>query len=422
VTATPARPRAAVIGAGIGGLATALSLDEVGMTVEVFDAVGALRPLGVGINLLPHAVRELDAMGLLDELAARAVAPAQLLYCTRRGQEIWREPRGRAAGYPWPQLSVHRGVLQEVLLDAVRQRVGPDAVRLGRRLAGIDTDGPRPVAVFEDGPVEADLVVAADGIHSAARAERYPDEGPLLWNGSLLWRGVAEVPPVLDGRTMVWAGHPEQKFVGYPIADLPGARQVFNFIAELRRPGSELADVKDWNRRGSLDDFLPEFEDWDFGWLDVPSIIRSAGQTFLFPMVDRDPVARWTFGRSTLLGDAAHPMYPIGSNGASQAILDARVLAGCIRRDGGDLDSALAAYESARRPATAAIVRANRGLGPELPMLLVEQRAPDGFADVADVITPEEIARVTEDYRRTAGFSLAALQQGVSLLDEPVPE
>jgi 5-methylphenazine-1-carboxylate 1-monooxygenase len=420
VTAPASRPRAAVVGAGIGGLATALSLHEVGVAVEVFDAVPALRPLGVGINLLPHAVRELVAMGLLDELAARAVAPTQLVYCTRRGQEIWREPRGRAAGYPWPQLSIHRGVLQEVLLQAVRRRVGADAVRLGRRLVGVDADGPRPVAVFDDGVVEADLVVAADGIHSAARAERFPDEGPLLWNGSLLWRGVSEVPPVLDGRTMVWAGHPEQKFVGYPIADLPDGRQIFNFIAELRRPDSDLADVEDWNRRGSLEDFLPQFEEWDFGWLDVPSIVRSAEQTFLFPMVDRDPVPRWTFGRSTLLGDAAHPMYPIGSNGASQAILDARVLAGCVRRHADDLDSALAAYESVRRPATAAIVRANRGLGPELPMLLVEQRAPGGFADIADVITPEEIARVTEDYRRTAGFSLATLQRGVSLLDEPV--
>jgi 2-polyprenyl-6-methoxyphenol hydroxylase-like FAD-dependent oxidoreductase len=298
--------------------------------------------------------------------------------------------------------------------------VGADAVRLGRRLLGVDAEGPRPVAVFDDGAVEADLVIAADGIHSAARAERFPDEGPLLWNGSLLWRGVSQVPPVLDGRTMVWAGHPEQKFVGYPIADLPDGRQVFNFIAELRRPDSDLADVEDWNRRGSLEDFLPQFEEWNFGWLDVPSIVRSAEQTFLFPMVDRDPVPCWTFGRSTLLGDAAHPMYPIGSNGASQAILDARVLAGFVRRHIDDLDSALAAYEAVRRPATAAIVRANRSLGPELPMQLVEQRAPGGFADIADVITPEEIARVTEDYRRTAGFSLAALQQGVSLLDEPV--
>jgi 5-methylphenazine-1-carboxylate 1-monooxygenase len=377
----------------------------------------------VGINLLPHAVRELDALGLLERLDARGVTPTRLLYCTRRGQEIWQEPRGVAAGYPWPQLSIHRGVLQEVLLEAVVERLGAEALQLGRRLVRIDDDagsGGRAAAVFDDGSVAAaDIVVAADGIHSAARRQRYPDEGPPRWNGALLWRGIAEIEPVLDGRTMIWAGHPDQKFVGYPIADLEDGRQAFNFVAELRRPDSDLAGSEDWNRRGSLDDFLPPFEEWDFGWLDVPAIIRAAAETYLFPMVDRDPVARWTFGRSTLLGDAAHPMYPIGSNGASQAILDARVLAGCVRRHAGDLDQALARYEEARRPATGAIVEANRGLGPELPMLLVEQRAPEGFADIADVITPEEIGEVTEGYRRTAGFSLAALQRGTSLFDEP---
>jgi 2-polyprenyl-6-methoxyphenol hydroxylase-like FAD-dependent oxidoreductase len=418
---TETGPRCAIIGAGIGGLAAALSLHEVGARVDVFDSVQELRPLGVGINLLPHAVRELDALGLLDELRARSVAPSLLLYCTKRGQEIWREPRGLAAGYPWPQLSIHRGVLQGVLLGAVVERLGMDALHLGRRLVRVAGSEDAPVAEFDDGDFEADVVIAADGIHSTARAQRYPVEGPLLWNGSLLWRGVAEVEPILDGRTMIWAGHPEQKFVGYPIADGPGGRQTFNFIAELRRPGSDLAAAEDWNRRGSLDDFLPQFKEWDFGWLDVPAIVEAAPETYLFPMVDRDPLPRWTNGCSTLLGDAAHPMYPIGSNGASQAILDARVLAGCIRRQPDDLEAAVRRYEEVRRPATAAIVRANRGLGPELPMQLVEERAPDGFTEVADVITPEEIATVTEDYRRTAGFSLATLQRGTSLLDDPDP-
>ena len=172
--------------------------------------------------------------------------------------------------------------------------------------------------------LSADAVIACDGIHSAARAQRYPDEGRPRWNGALLWRGLAEIEPVLDGRSMVWAGHRDQKFVGYPIADLPDGRQVFNFIAELRRPESSLGADEDWNRPGNFDDFLPEFTDWAFDWLDVPAIIRRSPGTYLFPMVDRDPVDRWTFGRMTLLGDAAHPMYPIGSNGASQAILDAR--------------------------------------------------------------------------------------------------
>jgi 2-polyprenyl-6-methoxyphenol hydroxylase-like FAD-dependent oxidoreductase len=422
VSVAGAGPHCAVVGAGIGGLATALSLHQAGARVDVFESTRELRPLGVGINLLPHAVRELDALGLLDELQAHAVAPSSLVYCTKRGQEIWREPRGIAAGYPWPQLSIHRGVLQDVLRAAVVERLGPDALHLGRRLVAVGGRPERPVAQFEDGECEADVVVAADGIHSAARAQHYPSEGPLQWNGSLLWRGVVEAEPVLDGRTMVWAGHPEQKFVGYPIADLPGGRQTFNFIAELRRPGSGLAGAEDWNRKGSLDDFLPQFKEWDFGWLDVPGLVEAADETFLFPMVDRDPVPRWTFGRSTLLGDAAHPMYPIGSNGASQAILDARVLAGCIRRHGDDLDEALRRYEEVRRPATAAIVRANRGLGPELPMQLVEERAPEGFAEVGDVITPEEISEVTEEYRRTAGFSLAALRRGTSLFDEPYPD
>jgi 5-methylphenazine-1-carboxylate 1-monooxygenase len=421
VTSVSSGPRAAVIGAGIGGLATALSLHEVGLRVDIFESASELRPLGVGINLLPHAVRELDALGLLDELQAHAIAPSALVYCTKRGEEIWREPRGIAAGYPWPQLSIHRGLLQEVLRSAVIERVGSGALHLGSRLMRVGGSDTAPVAEFDDGEVGADLIVAADGIHSAVRAQRYAGEGSFLWNGSLLWRGIAEVDPVLDGRSMIWAGHPEQKFVGYPIADLAGGRQAFNFIAELRRPGSDLARSEDWNRRGSLDDFLPQFKEWDFGWLDVPGIVQAAPETFLFPMVDREPVPQWTFGRTTLLGDAAHPMYPIGSNGASQAILDARVLAGCIRRHDGDIDEALLRYEETRRPATTAIVRANRGLGPELPMQLVEERAPDGFADVGDVISPQEIAEVTERYRATAGFSLAALQSGTSLVEDPYP-
>ena len=418
-----------VVGAGIGGLTTALSLHEVGAPVEVFESVRAVRALGVGINLLPHAVRELDAMGLLDRLREHAIEPQSLLYCSRDGQEIWREARGLAAGYPWPQLSIHRGVLQTVLLDAFLERIGPDHLHLGHRLVDVVTEGDQATARFrtadETGPPDAgaDLrvsgaaVVGADGIHSVTRAGQYPHEGEPRWNGSLLWRGIAEIEPVLDGRTMVWAGHRDQKFVGYPIADLPDGRQQFNFIAELRRPASALGADEDWNRAGDLDDFLPEFEDWRFDWLDVPAIIRAAPGTYLFPMVDRDPVGRWTDGRSTLLGDAAHPMYPIGSNGASQAILDARVLAGCVASHG-DVRDALVHYETVRLPPTAAIVEANRGLGPEVPMQLVHERAPDGFDDIDAVISRAEIDEVTAGYRTTAGFALAALQDDPrSLID-----
>jgi len=413
-----------VVGGGIGGLATALSLHEAGIDVEVHESVDRIGALGVGINLLPHAVRELDALGLLPALEAESVAPTTLAYFTKRGEAIWDEPRGRAAGYGWPQLSIHRGVLQRVLLDAVVVRLGADRVHTGHHFVGVDEFDDRVVAHFaprRGAPAHADvegaLLVAADGIHSVMRNIRYPHEGMPRWNGAMLWRGLAEGPPVLDGRTMIWAGHPDQKFVGYPIADLPGGRQVFNFVAEFRMDDVELFEREDWNQPGVLGDFIDRFESWVFPWLDVPALIRSSSGTYRFPMVDRDPVDRWSFGRTTLLGDAAHPMYPIGSNGASQAILDARVIAACLRCHPGDPVSALQRYDEERRPATGAIVLANRGMGPELPMQLVEERAPDGFADIADVITPDEIAEVTEGYRRTAGFALATLADGVSLAD-----
>jgi 5-methylphenazine-1-carboxylate 1-monooxygenase len=413
-----------IAGGGIGGLVAALSLHDAGHDVEIYEAVDELKGLGVGINMLPHAVRELDALGLLDRLAVESIAPTTLAYFTKRGQPIWDEPRGEAAGYRWPQLSIHRATLHRILHDACVERIGADRIRLGHRLVAIDDSATGTVtATFAVGraassvDVTTPVLVAADGIHSVARAMRYPDEGMPKWNGALLWRGVAPAAPVLGGRTMVWAGHPDQKFVGYPILDLDDGRQLFNFIAEFRTDGIELAEREDWNQPGRLEDFIGRFEDWCFPWLDVPSLIRSAEGTYRFPMVDRDPVEQWTFGRTTLLGDAAHPMYPIGSNGASQAILDARVLTGCLRAFPDEPDKALQRYDDIRRPATANIVLANRGMGPELPMQLVEQRAPDGFDRLDDVITRDEILEVTDGYRRTAGFALESLAEGVSLAD-----
>jgi 2-polyprenyl-6-methoxyphenol hydroxylase-like FAD-dependent oxidoreductase len=259
------------------------------------------------------------------------------------------------------------------------------------------------------------MIIAADGIHSAARALRYPDEGMPRWNGALLWRGIAEIDPVFDGQTMIWAGHPDHKFVGYPIRDLANGRQLFNFIAEFRTDNQQLTEREDWNQSGVLSDFIDRFEDWRFDWLDIPALIRSAPGTYRFPMVDRDPLERWTFSRTTLLGDAAHPMYPIGSNGASQAILDARVLVGCLQSYPDNVAHALARYDEIRRPATAKIVLANRGFGPEIPMKLVEERAPHGFVSIDDVISPAEILQVTEGYRATAGFALKELNDGMSL-------
>jgi 5-methylphenazine-1-carboxylate 1-monooxygenase len=413
-----------IAGGGIGGLTAALSLHRAGFAVRVFESVDRIQALGVGINLLPHAVRELDALGLAGDLATNGITPSTLAYFTKRGEPIWDEPRGLAAGYRWPQISIHRGILHTLLHAAAEAEIGADRIHTGCHLDRFAETADGIDVTFIDrrsGAVVAtahgSLLVACDGIHSVARKHFYPHEGMPKWNGSLLWRGLADGPPVFDGRTMVWAGHPRQKFVLYPVLDVPPGRQQLNFIAELRTESTELVEREDWNRAGDLADFLPQFADWVFPWLDVPALIASAPATFLFPMVDRDPIERWSFGRTTLLGDAAHPMYPIGSNGASQAILDARTLTGCLLCHADDVTSALQRYDEVRRPATSAIVLANRGLGPELPMQLVEERAPEGFERLSDVISAEEILEVTDGYRKMAGFSLQQLRDRPSLAD-----
>jgi 5-methylphenazine-1-carboxylate 1-monooxygenase len=418
-----------IVGAGIGGLTTALSLHEAGFPVRVFEAVPEIKPLGVGINLLPHAVRELEELGLRDPIEGAGVACRELAYFTKRGERIWGEPRGLAAGYRWPQISIHRGTLQLALLDAAKQRIGNDRLHLNCKLAGFEVVSSGVRAQFADRAtgretISADgrLLIACDGIHSAARRALFPDEGPPRWNGALLWRGTAEFDRMLDGHTMIMAGHPRTKFVCYPIshsASRPGA-QLINFVAERRFDTTSLAEWGDWNRAGRLEDFLPAFEQFRFDWLDVPALIRAAATAWVYPMVDRDPLPRWTHGPVTLLGDAAHPMYPIGSNGASQAILDARVLTGCLRQYRGDLERGLERYDQLRRPATSEIVLSNRKQGPEAAMELVEDRAPNGFARLEDVVSPAELQSIADKYKRLAGFSVGELNARGSLA-QPTP-
>jgi 2-polyprenyl-6-methoxyphenol hydroxylase-like FAD-dependent oxidoreductase len=415
-----------IAGAGVGGLTAALSLHAAGIEVEVFDGVQEIRPLGVGINCLPHAVRELTELGLGERLAAAGVATRELIYTNRRGQRIWQEDRGRHAGYGWPQVSIHRGRLQAMLFETALERLGPGRIHLDHALDRFeqDADGvtahfvskpvasgsspstgaPEPRRPQRRGRVRGDLLIGADGIHSAVRRALYPDEGLPIWNGAILWRGVTFARPFLSGASMIMAGHEWQKFVCYPIsAPRADGLQEINWIAELKYRDRPALQREDWNRQGRLEDFLPRFETWDFGWLDAPGLIRGADRCFEFPMVDRDPLARWTHDRVTLLGDAAHPMYPIGSNGASQAILDARVLSWRLATEADPL-RALQLYDEERRPATAAIVMANRRNGPEKVMQMAEERAPDGFADVHQVIPREELEAVASEYKRVAGF------------------
>jgi 5-methylphenazine-1-carboxylate 1-monooxygenase len=397
-----------IAGGGIGGLTAALALHAAGIGARVFEASREVRPLGVGINLQPHAVRELAELGLLDTLLATGVATQEFVYANRHGQEIWAEPRGLAAGYRWPQVSIHRGRLQMLLWEAARERLGAERVQAGQRVAGFEqgSDGVT-LQLADGGTARGNVLVAADGIHSAIRAGFFPGEGAPRWNGCVLWRAVGRAAPFRTGASMVQAGHRDLKFVTYPISAARDGEQEINWIAERRFDASQDWPREDWNREGRIEEVLPHFAAWRFGWIDIPALIASAPAVWEFPMVDRDPLPRWTHGRVTLLGDAAHPMFPIGSNGASQAILDARWLARCLAQQGAE--PGLAAYEEARRPATAAIVQANRADGPDRVMDLAERRAPGGFTDREAVLPRDEIAEILEGYKRMAGMWPEAL-------------
>ncbi len=407
--------RIIVAGAGIGGLTTALALHRVGIDATVYEAVGEIRPLGVGINVQSQAVKLLDGLGLMAGMAEVAIPTGALAFYSRHGQLIWRDPRGLAAGYSHPQFSIHRGEMQMLLLEAARARLGPDAVRTGHRLAGFEQRGERVVARFVDragaavASDEADALIAADGIHSTVRAHFYPEEGGPRWNGVMMWRGVTEGDAFLDGRTMAQAGHERQKFVCYPISKrhLDRGRALINWIADLKLDHREMPNREDWNRPGRLQDFLPQFASWHFGWLDVPAVIRSASAIYEFPMVDRDPLPRWSFGRVTLLGDAAHPMYPIGSNGATQAILDADCIARLLAEAPG-VEEALARYEAERLPKAAAIVHMNRQRGIDQILEIVEQRAPNGFERLEDVLPQAELDAIVDRYRQATSMQKPA--------------
>lgn len=407
----------AIVGAGISGLTTALSLHAAGLTATVFEAVAKPAPLGVGINLLPHAMRELAALGLLPELRAAGVEIDELVYLMKDGREIWREPRGLAAGYAWPQVAIHRGELQMRLLAAVQDRLGPDAMRFGHALQRLETRDDGVIAHFADratgaprGRVEADLLLAADGIHSAARRRFYPDEGRPKWNGITLFRSTSRSGKVLGGRSLLWAGHAKQKFVAYPIGYEPGTGETrLNWICDLKtaEPGAA-PPAEDWNRQGDRAALLPRYAAWRWPGVDVPALIAASEGIYEFPMVDRDPLPRWTFGRTTLVGDAAHPMYPIGSNGATQGIIDARAVAFHLAT-APTIDEALARYEAERRPATERIVLMNRANGPDQVMELAEQRAPNPTDDLDALVPMAERQAIADGYKRVAGFDPAAL-------------
>src|SRR5262245_26850970 len=402
----------AIVGGGIAGLALALNLHKRGIDCHVYEVAPEIKALGVGITLLPHAMRELTALGLQSALRAVAIENKESCFFNRFGQLIYREPRGKYAGYPYPEFGIHRGRLHLVLYDAVQATLGDAKVTTNRRCIGLEQD-PHGVSIhFEETTtgkrvesVRAEIAIGCDGVNSAVRRVFYPNE-QLCFTGINTWRGVTRLKPIFDGRTYIRIGSIKTaKMVIYPIIDkIDGdGQQLINWVAEVT---SETQSRNDWNKPGKLEDFYSYYEKWTFDWLDVPAMMRNADTILEYPMVDKDPVERWTFGRVTLTGDAAHPMYPRGSNGAAQALIDVRVLADFLAEWENPVE-ALEAYETARLEPTSEVVRTNRATPPDFIMDKVQTLTGDKpFENLDDFITQEQLREISKQYQRVAGFRI----------------
>jgi 2-polyprenyl-6-methoxyphenol hydroxylase-like FAD-dependent oxidoreductase len=402
-----------IVGGGIGGLTTALMLRARGIDCELFEQSDTIRELGVGINTLPHAIRELAGLGLLDELDSIAIRTDELHYLNRHGHEVWREARGVHSGHDVPQFSIHRGRLQSVIYNAVEQRLGKDAIHTGRRLGAFTQDEGGVTAHFFDRfgthveTARGDILIGADGIHSKVRSTLFPEEGAPVWNGLMLWRGARDWPVFLSGKSMIVAGGLHAKVVVYPIAEgsNPSSRLTnWAVLVKVGEGGTLPPRREDWSRLGKREELMPHVARFNVPHVDVPALITATPEFWEYPCCDRDPLPYWTRGRVTLLGHAAHPMYPVGSNGASQAILDARALADALAH-AEHPRHALVAYEKKRLPMTAEIVRSNRGGGPEGVIDAVEQIAPDGFDHIDNVLSYAQREAIVRGYASKAGFA-----------------
>jgi len=411
-----------ICGSGIGGLCLGLSLQQLKIPFQIFEASGSIKPLGVGINLQPNAVRELYALGIKDDLKRIGIQTEEFGLFSKKGLEIWTEPRGLKAGYNVPQFSVHRGQLQKLLYDTLIKRMKRHTVNLGMKAIGFENlissiqiqcvnTNSKKLETFD-----GDVLVACDGINSSIRKQLFPDEGDPLWNGAILWRGLTIASPFRTNASMVMIGHDTQRFVSYPISekDHDGNAKI-NWIAELKFNPEKPWSKSDWSKKVDKSKFIDRFSDWSFDWINPLNLITETSSIYEYPMVDRAPLQKWTFKRTTLLGDAAHPTYPVGSNGASQAIIDARKLAFYLKVNGTN-EEALLNYEKEMLPLTTKITFANRSSGPDALLQVVEDRCEGSFKNIREIISQNELEAHSEKYKSVAGLNIEKLNNSDDIL------
>ncbi|WP_375257141.1 flavin-dependent oxidoreductase [Citreimonas sp.] len=406
--------RVIIAGGGIGGLTLALTLHQIGVPFTVIESASEMRPLGVGINLQPNAVRELIDLGL-DEDALHGVGLPirEWALVGLNGREVYAEPRGRDAGYAWPQIACHRGAFHMLLYRTLVARAGKGAVRLGARVTGYRATDAGVEAAVEGGAgvetLRGRLLVGADGIHSAVRAQMHPDQPPIHWGGALMWRGTVRARAPRTASSFVGLGTHSQRMVIYPISgpDADGL-SLLNWIAEVTVEGDGTWPHKGWFRAVPVSTFLHHFDAYRYDWLDVPALLSGAETAYENPMIDRDPVDTWVDGPVALMGDAAHAMYPTGSNGASQAIVDARVLGAQMLRHG-VTPRALSAYDAQLCGPISRLVLRNRGAGPFGLLNLLDDRCGGVFDDIDSVVSPEERAAFMAGYKSAAGLAIDTL-------------
>src|SRR5690606_17590265 len=414
-----------IAGAGIGGLSAALTLHQIGVPCHIFESVAEIQALGVGINLQPNAVRELYELGLGPEsLATIGIEAQEWALVGLNGHDVYTEPRGLRAGYNWPQYAVHRGKLQMLLYRTVLERLGPQAISTGVKVTGYRNhpDGKGVSAILQHrtgarSEVAGSLLIAADGLHSAVRQQMHPTQPPIQWGGAIMWRGVTRAKPIRTGASFVGLGTHRQRVVFYPISppDPNTGLADINWIAEITVDNKNGWPHGDWNKRVKHEDFIHHFTQWNYDWIDIPAMIRGAHEVFEYPMVDREPVDTWRDGNVVLLGDAAHVMYPTGSNGASQAIVDARVLGAAMLEHGVNA-AALAAYDEKLCPEISPLILRNRGAGPFGLLNLLDDRCGGVFDNIDDVIPKPERDEFMHRYKVAAGFAAEKLNNAPSLI------